>query len=713
VPTVITCGGPSEGRLSLIGQQAAIATDTHGPRLRAIAGALAAPAAVAGFALIVAAQAMIGRDFDSSLGVIGGAARYLRDVYESPRTVLAAAILLAVGGALFAIGMRRWPDIAAPFLPDAGENTGTASRHLPALIAAIACAALGVVLVVYVNRELLNDDYRPRLVWLFAISLVAFAGAIFAGRWSAGAHVPFRFRWWEPLLVAAAVTFFLVVNIRDLDSWRYAAIGDEYAHFDYSKAIENESLKPNFFTQLGVYDYRPVGTSVVQATTMRIFGADSFGFRLATPIALAIAIPAVYLLGRELFNRAVAAFATLIFAVSHYLISYAHTVYDNPFGLVPFTWCLALAVMGLRRTSPMLMFVAGVVGGLGFYTFPQARMGPLVLLLLLATLGPRAWKPSLILPLAVGGLATTLPMFSSDGWDAISSSRDRTVFGFTDSASEGIGIRIAENVPRTLLAFNFNPNPGHFVSGSLFDPVAAVLLVAGLAYAISRILQPAYRLLVLWLAVALLFAGIFSPYDRVAYDRLHLALPVLALFSGVAAGAIATRLGATLSRFGTAGATTSAGYLALGAFIALTPLLAYLNLHRFLVESPDKVPWTEERLVLGGIQHGACDGHALAVMGEPRPLLNPAIEAYGFDREIVTRSHVDAVGMDDYQDFDCIVVTQLPSQATTATGDETGDAAATGASLVRRLEQQYGFEQRATISHPLVAPDAVVLTQTE
>src|SRR5205814_151705 len=89
------------------------------------------------------------------------------------------------------------------------------------------------------------------------------------------------------------------------------------------------------------------------------------------------------------------------------------------------------------------------------------------------------------------------------------------------------------NLPRSLLGYNYNPDAGHFVSGSLVDPISAVFLVSGFFLALVRIDKPAYRLLIIWFGVDILFAGIFSPYDRVGYDRLHLALPVVALFAGI------------------------------------------------------------------------------------------------------------------------------------------------------------------------------------
>jgi hypothetical protein len=527
--------------------------------------------------------------------------------------------------------------------------------------------------------------------------------------------VPTALRWWEPALVVAGIVFFLAVNVRDIDAWMYHAIGDEYPFFEFAKRMSDGQLVANVFSQLGVWEQRPVGTSAFQAWTMDVFGSDTFGWRVATPIALAAAVPAVYIAARELFDGRVAAFATLIFATSHYLMSYAHTGYDNIFAITPFAWCIALAVVGLRRASPGWMYAAGIVGGLGFYTFPTARMAPMVVVLFIVLLGRRAWKPQTIVPLALGLAMAGLPLFAVDGWDAISVSRDRTVFGFTDHPTEGVAIRIVENIPRTLLGFNYNPNAGHFVSGSLLDPVAAVLLVLGLAWSLANIARPAHRLLALWLAVTLAFSGILSPYDRVAYDRLHLALPVVAIYGGIAVAALVR---------GAAEATPNVRHaapaVAVLAFVALAPLLAYVNLHRFLVDSPETIPSTEERVVLGGLAVDECEdaGQAIAVMRRPRPLLTTALAAYGWDDHVTTRGMLDAMWAYDYEDFGCAVVTILrnPHPAEVA-----GDVQMTchescwrqAEWTIRQLEERFGYRRVTSVTQGTAHFEAVVLVRDE
>ena len=656
-----------------------------------------------GVALAALGQAATSRNYDTRLDRLEPIVRrlHLRTmVYgEHPRTVILSAILLIAGSLVFAFATRGQRDDAVVFDPDAIEPKGAdvTWRSRRGVLAAALFAA-GFAVAVYMNVRLLADDYSPLLVWLLFLTLAFLARAFALAARRSSAPILFAPQSWEAALLAAALAFFIIVNVRDLDSWRYAAIGDEYAFFDFARAIGRGTIYPNVFSQYGVYNQRPVGTSAFQGVSMIVFGYDSFGWRMATVVAMTATIPAVHLVARELFDRKVAAFSTLIFATSHYLISYTHTAYDNVFAILPLTWCLALAVGGLRRSSLTWLYAAGVVGGLGFYTFPTARMAPMVLGLFLLTLGPRAWRPSVLVPIAVGGLIAALPLFATDRIDAISVSRDRTVFGFTPDHAD-IGTRILQNIPRSSLVWSYNPNPGHFVSGSLLDPVAAVLLALGLGYTLLHVRHQAYRLVAIWLGVTILFAGIFSPYDRAPYDRLHLALPVVAVIAGLGITALVRTVGPLIPALPNATAK-----IGVGAFVVLAPLLATLNLNRFLVDSPKVVPASEERLVMGGLASHACEaagGNRLAIMKEPRSLLDPALAAYGNKRDVSTRSYVDASKTLDYGSFGCIVVSERKSTP----------APASGPAIIDTLRVVYGFEEVTSVTSITYGTEAVVLVR--
>jgi len=137
--------------------------------------------------------------------------------------------------------------------------------------------------------------------------------------------------------VLILVGVFLALNIRDLGDWYYSAIGDEYAFYQSALQIsENGITKP--FSQDGVYNTHPVLNSAYQGVVMTIFGRDNLGWRLASVLSIALTIPGVYVIGRTLGNRNIAAISALLFAFSHYVLAYAHTGYNNIHALAPVVW---------------------------------------------------------------------------------------------------------------------------------------------------------------------------------------------------------------------------------------------------------------------------------------------------------------------------------------------------------------------------------------
>jgi hypothetical protein len=164
-----------------------------------------------------------------------------------------------------------------------------------------------------------------------------------------------------------------------------------------------------------------------------------------------------------------------------------------------------------------------------------------------------------------------------------------------------------ENLPRSLFAFNFNPDSGHYLSGSLMDAASAVLAVLGLSYVFFRFRSNPYRFLVIWYAVALIATGVFSTYIRISFDRMHIVLPAMAAFAGLAVHRILLALEAAvpatrLDRFKPA-ATTGL------ALLVLLPLVFGLNIHRFWSESAHVDPTHGFTVAVRAVTEGPCEGN--------------------------------------------------------------------------------------------------------
>jgi 4-amino-4-deoxy-L-arabinose transferase-like glycosyltransferase len=234
-------------------------------------------------------------------------------------------------------------------------------------------------------------------------------------------------------------------------------------------------------------------------------------------LAVVATIPALYILMRIAFGVRPAIFAALFLSGSHYLFSYAHTGYQYVFAPFPVVAAFALFFIGWRYSSSLMLFLAGATAGLGFYTFQSARVAIVVLALVVLMMGIRWWRPAFAGTVAAGFVFVVLPIFAVNKMEVITAMLDQSALAMEEPLAE----RLLKNVPRSLFAFNYNPNDGHYLAGALMDAASGVLAILGLAYCLSRIRQTSHRFLILWWAVALTATGLFHIHNQVAFSRLQ------------------------------------------------------------------------------------------------------------------------------------------------------------------------------------------------
>ena len=196
---------------------------------------------------------------------------------------------------------------------------------------------------------------------------------------------------YDALIVAGFVAFFIAVNARDLNAWYYSIIGDEYVFWENARIIlDNGLLRP--FDQAGVHREHPVLNVAFKSFVMLFAGQNHFGITFSSVLAGATSIPGVYLLAHAVGRgRTTAIIATALFSFSHYIFAFVHIQYISVDGMIPAVYAFGFFVLGIRQRSPLLLYLAGVAAGLGFYTFLPARaIMPIILLFLL--LSPRPHK---------------------------------------------------------------------------------------------------------------------------------------------------------------------------------------------------------------------------------------------------------------------------------------------------------------------------------
>ena len=273
-----------------------------------------------------------------------------------------------------------------------------------------------------------------------------------------------------------------------------------------------------------------------------------------------------------------------------------------------------------------LFFCSGAIAGLGFYTYFSGRAAIIILALAVLFLGRQRWRPELVLPLAVGFVLAVGPLFAVDGWNVLDEMQAR-------SQAEGrspfeIISGLAASAPRVFLAFNFNPYPKHFVSGSLLDDVSAPLALLGLAYTATRVRNERYRLLLIWFLVGIVVTGLFHPIQELINTRLHYVLPAMAAFAGIAID----RVIAVLEKL-TPLPRVRLAVVAL-CVVGVLPAILGLNLYRHIEVSPKRIPAMTAALVYREAQEASCDQPGLRTIvfaARPFPVMPLVFESYDWE----------------------------------------------------------------------------------
>ncbi len=505
-----------------------------------------------------------------------------------------AAAWLAAASVLRGASPGAWPEIAPAW---------SALRPIRARVLVPAAAGLAAYAWVLV-AALTNRAGGWPGAW-FAVALALFVAAVvgaegspFRGmRVSRGASVVGTL---EVVYVVAALLAFWFLCTRDLGSWYYSSLGDEYAFHDAAVASARGEIPASLFSQEGAYGIIPVLSSFWQGQLMRLIGFDVVSWKIVTVAPLPLMLLLLYLLARTLYGRATAMLALGFLAGSHYLLAYAHTGYPNLEPLLPTVAALLLLALGLRRGSRLLLLGAGAFAGLGWYTYYTSRVAIVILVAGVVLTVRRGDRTRALWWVASGFLVLLLPMIAASGSQMVARMVEQAGNGPTGEYASNHAMLPLWNAGRSILAFNYNVHDGPYLLGSLAEPVTAALLVVGLGWLAGAWRDRRSRLLLAWYAIGLVTAGVLSKYDYVSVSRLNFLLPAVAICAAVAA-----RQALRLVEAATGGPTAAA--LAGACLIAATTTL---NLDRFLVEAPARLQSTRDAVALRIVVDPRCQNAA-------------------------------------------------------------------------------------------------------
>jgi len=396
------------------------------------------------------------------------------------------------------------------------------------------------------------------------------------------------------LFLSLISVFFFSLMIFDVNSWYYSAIGDEYAFFNLAKKIATDEAKVsvffiekslNIFDQKGVYEIAPVATSFYQASIMKVFGINHYGWIISSILIVIFSFWPFYFATKELFNRKTAIFSLSIFASSHYLWAFSHLGYWNIQGLFPAITAFYFFLRGLKRKSAFLLLFSGIFTGLCFYTNYFSRITIFLIILYLTINRQHLKQIKGLFFFLIGFLIFFIPYLYVNHNSIVEPILKRSLIASEEIPREKRGVLFFQNLWGSFLAFYQNSKTSHFVSGSLIDPISGFLFSLGTIFTITSWRK--YYFLILSFLIVLIMIGGFSQYIYVPVSRLYFILPIIALIAGYG-----------LKRFLDVLKQYISSRISSLILIAVIISVLVLNINRFFYQTPRLFQATSEAVAI-------------------------------------------------------------------------------------------------------------------
>lgn len=394
-------------------------------------------------------------------------------------------------------------------------------------------------------------------VWTLALALL-----VVPWLWPAHLRMPSR-----ATLVARGPDLLLLVGLtvaagwlrlRALDLYPAVINGDEASiGLEVRRVLAGDLTHP-FITMWGAHGSL---VAFILAGMSRLGTFSVATLRLFEGILGTLAVPALYLLGRQVGGRRIALTAALLLLTMPLHIHYSRVLMIVAWDTLsyPLTFGLLLLAMRPAEGRPALFALAGLVGGLGQYAYTGSRL--LLVIVALFVLSLAVVDRARLRAQAAGWLLFALVALSAAGPFYLYGVQRPDRFnerinqvGIVQSGwlaaeqgirGEGSAAILWDQFRRALFGFAFFPdrsegwNPGT----PLVVPLVALGLFFGLALTLRRLRSPPILLLHLWFWAAILSGGMLtvSPPNS---NRLSIAAGAVALFAALGLDALARALAA-------------------------------------------------------------------------------------------------------------------------------------------------------------------------
>jgi 4-amino-4-deoxy-L-arabinose transferase-like glycosyltransferase len=330
----------------------------------------------------------------------------------------------------------------------------------------------------------------------------------------------------------------VVLYLFNLNAWWLSHIGDEFEFYYWARRIAQSQnfweITANVFSSKGGFGTHPYLSSVLQAISMVLFGANGFGWKFSSLYLSAISILFFYLFFKTFVSRRIALTAALLLAFSHYIMSFGKIGYNNLQALLALSLVLWAGGRAVKTRRLFSFVILGLSLGFCFYLFPAALYAIPVPILLLMFYYPPTSRRSLkrwVLMIVIA-LVLISPLFlQPDYWQEKIPGTFLNRVELT-SSSQTLLEHIRSNFTYAFFSYLYTPEESHFIAVSYVDPLTAVFVAIGFLYLLRFFRRE--RFIAFWMLsfiVMLFLAGASHDKTFPPSTRMFLILPWLTLFA--------------------------------------------------------------------------------------------------------------------------------------------------------------------------------------
>jgi hypothetical protein len=418
------------------------------------------------------------------------------------------------------------------------------SKPTPWIIAALIFSILAVTsMLLFQEYELTN--YIPVLTFWF------FAGfcymAAFVDKLPSSKQIRAWLRAHRPEILAIALVTFVgfVLRFYDLGLIPRVVNGDEGRVGIFALLTKGDRYANPFALW---ENFGALYLQVVNAS-LQIFGISTFALRLPAAIGGTLAIPALYLLAREIAGHRIAILAASFLSISHAHIHFSRTVavaYIQGTWLIPLE--LFLLLRGLKTRNSSLAAASGILLAIHFSVYLDSQIIAAMILafMLIGFIFLRSWIKPAIRQVAAFWAGFGIMIFPEltyilqhpeqffDRLNNAGTFQSNWLQVAVATTGHSVPQILGESIVHAFLSLIYYPAFDFYgVQIPLLSLISAAFFLLGLAIALTRTRAPGYLLLNGYFWAGTIAVGVFSTPPSADSYRMLIVLPAAFLLAAI------------------------------------------------------------------------------------------------------------------------------------------------------------------------------------